>query len=80
MRANRKIERVNKRFDSATIEVAEEDAREIKPADIAEVEIRLERPVVVNRFTYIPEMNRFVLNRLGSPIAGRVMLYPNPPP
>ncbi len=69
-----KIERILKRFDPATIEVVEKDARRIKPAEIAEVEIRLERPVVVDRFSEIPEMGRFVLEHAGHPVAGGIII------
>lgn len=69
-----KIEKIYKRFDPASIEVVEKDARQIKPAEIAEVEIKLEKPVVVDKFTDIPEMGRFVLEDRGHPVAGGIIL------
>jgi len=68
------IERIVKRFDPASIEVVQEDAEEIKPAEVAEVEIRLDKAVVVDKFTEIPEMGRFVLEYEGEPVAGGVIL------
>ena len=68
------IERIIKRFDPAKIEVIEEDGEEIKPAEVAEVEIRLERAVVVDKFADIPEMGRFVLEYEGEPVAGGVIV------
>jgi translation elongation factor EF-1alpha len=72
--AKGRIERIYRRFDPASIEVVEKDAKEIKPAEVAEVEIRLERPVVVDRFGDIPEMGRFVLEHMGHPVAGGIII------
>lgn len=69
-----KIEKIYKRFDPATIDVVEEDAKEIRAAEIAEVEIALDNPVVVDNFTEIPEMGRFVLENAGYPVAGGIVL------
>lgn len=72
--AKGKIVRIYKRFDPATVEVVEKDAREIKPAEVAEVEIKLDRPVVIDKFAEIPEMGRFVLEHAGHPIAGGIII------
>ncbi len=69
-----RIERIYKRFDPASIEVIEKDAREIKPAEIAEVDIKLEKTAVVDRFSDIPEMGRFILEYAGHPVAGGIIL------
>lgn len=68
------IRYIYKRFDPATIKVVERDATEIGAAEIAEVEISLERPVVVDPFTEIPEMGRFVLEITGHPVAGGIII------
>jgi len=72
--AKGKIERIHKRFDPASIEVVEEGAKEIRPAEIAEVEIKLDRKVVIDRFSEIPEMGRFVLEHMGHPVAGGIII------
>lgn len=72
--ANGTIERIYKRFDPATVEVVEKDSAEIKPAEVAEVEIKLDRPVVIDKFTEIPEMGRFVLEHAGHPIAAGIII------
>ncbi|MFQ5900238.1 MAG: GTP-binding protein [Thermodesulfobacteriota bacterium] len=71
---NGRIGKIFKRFDPATVEVVEEGAVEIRSAEIAEVEINLERPVVVDSFTEIPEMGRFVLESEGNPVAGGIII------
>jgi sulfate adenylyltransferase subunit 1 len=72
--AKGKIEKIHKRFDPASIEVVEEGAKEIRPAEIAEVEIKLDRLVVIDKFSEIPEMGRFVLEHMGHPVAGGIII------
>ncbi len=72
--AKGKIEKIHKRFDPASIEVVEKDSKEIKPAEIAEVEIKLEKAVVIDRFSDIPEMGRFVLEHMGHAVAGGIII------
>ena len=68
-----KIGNIYRRFDPATIKIVEKDAQEVGPAEIAEVEILLEKPVVVDSFNEIPEMGRFVLEKGGHPVAGGII-------
>lgn len=68
------IERIYQRFDPASIEVLEQDARRIKAAEIADVLIQLDKQVVVDAFAEIPEMGRFILEHAGHPVAGGIIL------
>ena len=68
------IESIYRRFDPATIEVIEQDARQIKAAEIADVMIKLNKPVLVDTFAEIPEMGRFVLEHAGHPVAGGIVI------
>ena len=72
--ATARIERILKRFDPAKAEFVESDARTIRPAEVAEVEIRLDAPVAVDRFSDIPELGRFVLEYAGRPVAGGIII------
>ncbi len=72
--AGGRIEKIFRRFDPATIEVVEKDAKHISPAEVAEVEIKLKDPIAVDRFTDIPEMGRFVLEHAGHPVAGGIII------
>lgn len=69
-----KIEKIHKRFDPASIEVVETNANIIKPAEVAEVDIKLEKPVAVDMFSDIPELGRFVLEHAGHPVAGGIII------
>jgi sulfate adenylyltransferase large subunit len=68
------IEKIYQRFDPASIEVVERDASIIKPSEVAKVEIKLDRPVVVDPFSKIQETGRFVLEHDGFTVAGGIIL------
>ncbi|MFQ5480240.1 MAG: GTP-binding protein [Thermodesulfobacteriota bacterium] len=68
------IDKIYQRFDPASIEVVERDASVIKPSEVAEVEIKLDNPVVVDSFLSIQETGRFVLEHDGFTVAGGIIL------
>lgn len=55
------LKKINKRIDSSTLEVLEEDADNLRENEIGEVIIATEKPVVIENFNYLPELGRFVL-------------------
>lgn len=69
-----RIEKIHSRFDPASVDVLEKNSSVIKPAEIAEVDIRLDSPVVVDKFSDIPELGRFVLENAGYPVAGGIII------
>ncbi len=56
-----KIERINKRINSSTLEVIEEDAEILKNLEVAEVIIKTKRPLAIKDFNDVQELGRFVL-------------------
>jgi translation elongation factor EF-1alpha len=52
----------------------EENASSIRGAEVADVLLHLDSEVVVDPFTEIPEMGRFVLEKDGRPVAGGIIL------
>ncbi|MFQ5427881.1 MAG: GTP-binding protein [Thermodesulfobacteriota bacterium] len=68
------IDKIYQRFDPASIEVVERDAEVIKPSEVAEVEIKLDKAVVVDSFARIQETGRFVLEHEGFTVAGGIIL------
>ena len=56
-----KIESINKRIDSSTLEVIEENGDVLKNLEVAEVIIRTKKPVAVKNFNDVQELGRFVL-------------------
>jgi small GTP-binding protein len=68
------IEKIHRKFDPASMELIEKNASSIKTAEVADILIQLDKKVVVDPFTEIPEMGRFVLEREGRPVAGGIIL------
>ena len=56
-----KIDSINKRINSSTLEVIEKDAKVLKNLEVAEVIIKAKRPVAIKDFNDVPELGRFVL-------------------
>ncbi len=69
-----RIEKINRKFDPASMELTEQDATSIKGAEVADILIQLDEKVVVDPFNEIPEMGRFVLEKDGRPVAGGIIL------
>lgn len=69
-----KIEKIYKRFDPADAAVIEKDAKQIDSSEVAEVEIKLEKNVVIDKFADIPELGRFILESNGHTLAGGIIV------
>jgi small GTP-binding protein len=69
-----RIEKIDRKFDPASMEWFEENASSIRAAEVASALLKLESPVVVDPFNDIPEMGRFVLEKNGRPVAGGIIL------
>jgi sulfate adenylyltransferase subunit 1 (EFTu-like GTPase family) len=68
-----RIAEIRQRLNSSTLEVIEADADRIEDAEAGEVLIETETPVVVEAFTDIPELGRFVLERDDIIVAGGII-------
>jgi len=56
-----KIESINKRINSSTLEVIEENAEVLKNLEVAEVIIQTKKPLAIKDFNDVQELGRFVL-------------------
>jgi len=56
-----KIESINKRINSSTLEVIEQNAEVLKNLEVAEVIIKTKKPLVIKDFNDVQELGRFVL-------------------
>jgi sulfate adenylyltransferase large subunit len=56
-----KIESINKRINSSTLEVIEQNAEILKNLEVAEVIIKTKKPLVIKDFNDVQELGRFVL-------------------
>jgi len=67
------IESINKRINSSTLQVLEQDTDVVKNLEVAEVTIRTKKPVVVKNFNDVQELGRFVLVRDENICAGGII-------
>ena len=72
-----RIERINKRINSSTLEVIAEDADQIKNLEVAEVIIKTKTPVAVKDFNDVQELGRFILVRDENTCAGGIITSAN---
>ena len=56
-----KVESINKRINSSTLELIEENAHIIKNLEVAEVIIKTKKPIAIKDFNDVQELGRFVL-------------------
>lgn len=57
------IEKIEKRINSSTLEIMEEDAGELKMNETAIVIIRVEDPLVIEKFSFVEDLGRFTLEK-----------------
>jgi len=70
-----KIEKIEERIDSSTLEVLEEDASKLEDTEVGEVIISTENPVVVESFYKTRELGRFVIVRNNDVVAGGIIAH-----
>jgi len=68
-----KIQSINKRINSATLEVIEENADVLKNLEVAEVIIKTKKPLAIKDFNDVQELGRFVLIRDENICAGGII-------
>jgi sulfate adenylyltransferase large subunit len=72
-----KIESINKRINSSSLEVIEENAHVIKNLEVAEVIIKTKKPVAIKDFNDVQELGRFVLVHDENICAGGIITTAN---
>ncbi|MCX5642909.1 MAG: GTP-binding protein [Candidatus Omnitrophica bacterium] len=68
-----RISRIEKRIDSATLKVLEKKAQSLAETDIGEVIIETGKTVIIEKFSVIPELGRFILEKNGITVAGGII-------
>jgi len=61
------VERIRRRMNSSTLEILEENAKEVRINESALITIKTETPILVEKFSYIEELGRFILERNANP-------------
>lgn len=54
-------EKIERRMDSSTLEILEENAKELKVNETGKVIFKTEKPVVIEKFDFIEDLGRFVI-------------------
>ncbi len=70
-----RIEKIEERINSSTLEILEEDACLLEDTEVGEVIIATEKPVVVESFYKTRELGRFVLVRGHDVVAGGIITH-----
>jgi len=68
-----KIESINRRIDSSTLEVVAEKSDTIKNLEVAEVIIKTQKPLAIKNFNDVQELGRFVLVQNENICAGGII-------
>jgi sulfate adenylyltransferase large subunit len=72
---NCKIENIEKRINSSTLEVIEENSNVIKNLEVAQVTIKTKKPVCIKDFNDVQELGRFVLVHDENICAGGIITH-----
>jgi sulfate adenylyltransferase large subunit len=70
-----KIEKIEKRTDTSTLEIIEEDATKLLPTEVGTVIIKTKSPIVLENFNDIKELGRFVLLKNNDTLAGGIVTH-----
>jgi sulfate adenylyltransferase subunit 1 (EFTu-like GTPase family) len=57
------VEKIEKRLNTATLEIIEKSANELKTNEAAQLSFRTKKPILLTKFTFIEELGRFLLER-----------------
>jgi len=71
--AQSRIAVIRERIDSSTLECLERNAKRLEETEVGQVTVTCDRPLVVEKFTDVPELGRFVLVRGRNVVAGGIV-------
>ena len=69
-----KVEKINSRINSSTLEIIEQNATKLEETEIGKVTIKPEKPIVIEKFTNLPELGRFVFVKDNNTVAGGIVI------
>lgn len=68
------IAEIKKRINSSTLEVIEQDAKELNNLEVGEMTITTSKPIVITKFSEIEELGRFVFIKNENIVAGGIII------
>jgi len=72
-----KLETIEKRINSATLEIIEQDADILQNLEVGEVVVKTKRPIIIKAFNDVPALGRFVFVQHENICAGGIIANPN---
>ncbi|MCK4353164.1 GTP-binding protein [candidate division WOR-3 bacterium] len=69
-----KVEKIEKRIDSSSLEVIEENSNKLKNLEVGKIVIKTERPIAIKTFNDIQELGRFVFVKGNDICAGGIIM------
>ena len=57
------VERIEKRIDSSTLNIIEENAKELRFNEAGLAVLKTKKPIVIEKFGFIEELGRFAVGR-----------------
>nr|MBU1328935.1 GTP-binding protein [Candidatus Omnitrophota bacterium] len=57
------VERIEKRIDSSTLNIIEENAKELRLNEVGLAALKTKKPIVIEKFAFIEELGRFAVGR-----------------
>ena len=67
------FEKIEKRIDSSSLALKEENAKRLLPLDVGEVKIKTKKEVLIKEFNELPELGRFVIEKKGDIIGAGII-------
>ena len=68
-----KVEKINNRIDSSTLDIIEQDAGILKNLEVGQVTIKTKKPIVIKSFNDVKELGRFVFVKGDNICAGGII-------
>jgi len=65
---------IQEKFDPGTLDRTLEETNRLEIGEVAKVKIKTEEALVLDSFSYIPEMGRFVIEKHGIPVGGGIVV------
>ncbi len=65
---------IHEKFDPATMDKKSERKSHLEIGEVARVRIQTDKEMVIDSFSYIPEMGRFIIEKDGIPAAGGIIV------
>lgn len=67
------FEKIEKRIDSSSLTLKEENAKRLLPLDVGEVKIKTKKEVLIKEFSELPELGRFVIEKKGDIVGAGII-------